>query len=269
MYINSHLHHYHGTDQQHIASALPQLLLAIPFVIALGLYIIAAHRSNSEKPWPLNRTVCGCIGVMSAVVAVAGPLASLAHTNFVAHMLSHLLLGMFAPLLLVLAAPMTLLLKTLSIPLARRTTRILKSWPSRLLTHPLFTALLNIGGLWLLYTTNLYSLMHESVVLYLFIHFHIFIAGYLFTLSFLYIDPVSHRFSYVYRSIILIISLAGHGILSKMIYVQPPDGVSLDQARLGAMLMYYGGDMIDLLLIVILCSHWFRATRPRTVCHPN
>lgn len=198
MYINSHLHHYHGTEQQQIVSALPQLLLAIPLINTFGLYIMAAHRSNSEKPWPLHRTVCGCVGIVSAVIAVAAPLASLAHTNFVAHMLSHLLLGMLAPLLLVLAAPMTLLLKTLNIPLARRITRTLKSWPSCLLSHPFFTALLNIGGLWLLYTTNLYSLMHESVVLYLFIHFHIFIAGYLFTLSLLYTEPMPHRFSFVY-----------------------------------------------------------------------
>ncbi|MEO2202732.1 cytochrome c oxidase assembly protein [Paenibacillus pabuli] len=270
MYINSHLHHYQGTEQQHLAwIVVPQLLLALPFVIALGVYIIAAIRSNPDKPWPLNRIVYWCIGVTSAVLAITGPLASLAHTNFAAHMLSHLLLGMFAPLLMVMAAPMTLLLKTLSTPLARRLTRMLKSWPSRLLTHPIFTTCLNIGGLWLLYTTNLYSLMHEHIVLYLLIHVHIFIAGYLYTLSFLYIDPVFHRFSFVYRSIVLIISLAGHGILSKIIYVQPPSGVSLDQAKVGGMLMYYGGDMIDLVLIIILCSHWFRSTRPRMVWHPN
>nr|WP_246021691.1 cytochrome c oxidase assembly protein [Paenibacillus zeisoli] len=228
------------------------------------MYILAALRSSRNKPWPLYRTVIWLIGNILAVAALAGPLAALAHTNFIAHMLSHLLLGMLAPLLMVMAAPMTLLLGMLSIPLAKRLTRIMRSWPLRMLTHPMITSSLNIGGLWLLYTTNLYSLMHESILLYLIVHFHLFAAGYLFTVSIIYIDPVHHRYSYMYRSIVLVISLAGHGVLSKIIYAHPPAGIPLDQATLGSMLMYYGGDAIDIMLMFTLCMHWFRSTRPRT-----
>ncbi|MBT2770966.1 cytochrome c oxidase assembly protein [Halomonas sp. ISL-60] len=264
MNINTHIHHNHGTEPDHIAWIIPQLILALPFVFAFSMYILAAVRSSRNKPWPFYRTVFWSIGVIFAVIAVAGPLANLAHTDFIAHMLSHLLLGMLAPLLMLLGAPMTLLLKTLRIPLARHLTRILRSWPSRILTHPIITSLLNIGGLWLLYTTNLYSLMHENTLLYLIFHFHIFVAGYLFTVSLIYIDPMPHRFSFLYRSIVLIISLAGHGVLSKIIYAYPPTGVPLDQAKLGGMLMYYGGDAIDIIIIFILCLQWFRATRPRT-----
>ncbi|MGC5772887.1 cytochrome c oxidase assembly protein [Paenibacillus pabuli] len=263
MNIDTHIHHNHGTELQHITSIVPQLILALPFVVAFGMYIFAAVRSSRKKPWPLYRTVFWSIGVLFAVMAVAGPLANLAHTDFIAHMVSHLFLGMLAPLLMVLAAPMTLLLKSLSIPLARRLTRILRSWTSRILTHPIITSLLNIGGLWIIYTTNLYSLMHENTLLHLIIHFHIFAAGYLFTVSIIYIDPITHRFSFLYRSIVLIISLAGHGVLSKIIYAYPPNGVPLDQAKLGGMLMYYGGDAVDMVIIFILCLHWFRATRPR------
>ncbi|MBT2293201.1 cytochrome c oxidase assembly protein [Paenibacillus albidus] len=264
MNINTHIHHNHGTELHHIAWILPQLILALPFVLAFNMYILAAVRSSRNNRWPLYRTVLWSVGVLFAVIAVAGPLANLAHTDFIAHMLSHLLLGMLAPLLMVLAAPMTLLLKTLSIPLARRLTRMLRSWPSRILTHPIIASLLNIGGLWLLYTTNLYSLMHENTLLYLIVHFHIFVVGYLFTVSIIYIDPMPHRFSFLYRSIVLIISLAGHGVLSKIIFAHPPTGVPWEQAKLGGMLMYYGGDAVDMMIIFILCLHWFRATRPRT-----
>nr|WP_246311129.1 cytochrome c oxidase assembly protein [Paenibacillus xylanilyticus] len=247
-----------------MAWIVPQVILALPFAFAFGMYILAAFRSNRTKPWPIYRTVCWSLGVLFTVIAVAGPLANLGHTDFVAHMLSHLLLGMLAPLLLVLAAPMTLLLKSLSVPAARSLTRILRSWPSRILIHPIVTSLLNIGGLWLLYTTNLYSIMHENTLLFLIIHFHIFAAGYLFTVSIIYIDPAPHRFSFLYRSMVLMFSLAGHGVLSKMIYASPPIGVPLDQAKLGGMLMYYGGDAVDMVIIFIICLHWFRATRPRT-----
>jgi putative membrane protein len=109
----------------------------------------------------------------------------------------------------------------------------------------------------------LYHMMHEHVLLHIFIHAHVFIAGYLFTISMIYIDPVSHRFSYLYRTIVLIFALAGHGILSKYIYAHPPHGVPVHKAELGGMIMYYGGDIIDALLIFLLCLQWFNSTKPQ------
>lgn len=263
MSINAHIHYNYGTVMSN--SVVIQCLLALPFILVLAIYVLFVAASCRKKSWPLYRTAFWSLGTVMALTSVAGPLANLAHTNFIAHMLNHLLLGMLAPLLMALGAPMTLIMKTLRTPIARKLTRILKSWPVGLLTHPITTTLLNIGGLWLLYTTNLYSLMHVNAFLYLLIHFHIFIAGYLFTVSFIYIDPTVHRFSFLYRSNILVISLAAHGVLSKIIYVYPPTGVPLDQAKPGSMLMYYGGDAIDVLIIFLLCLQWYRATRPRSV----
>jgi putative membrane protein len=57
----------------------------------------------------------------------------------------------------------------------------------------------------------------------------------------IYIDKPPHRTSYVYRGIVLILTMAAHGILSKTIYVNPPLGNSAIQAENGAKLMYYGG----------------------------
>jgi putative membrane protein len=264
--MNTHHSITHGDGGPHseVMGILPQLVLALPFAIVFVLYMMAVVRSNQwYKPWPRYRTVCWTLGVLVAILSVAGPLAKFAHVNFTAHMVGHLLLGMLAPLLMALAAPITLILRTLRIPTARKVSKILKSSPSRFLTNPIVSSILNIGGLWMLYTTSLYSLMHENILLHLIVHFHVFIAGYLFTVSVIYIDPRPHRLSFWYRSIVLIVALAGHGILSKYIYAHPPIGVSIEQAESGAMLMYYGGDAIDIVLIFILCLHWFRATRPR------
>ncbi len=60
---------------------------------------------------------------------------------------------------------------------------------------------------------------------------------------------------------LLTIALACHGILSKYIYVHPAIGVPVAQAKTGSILMYYGGDVIDLILIIILCYQWYKATR--------
>ncbi|RSL33673.1 cytochrome c oxidase assembly protein [Salibacterium salarium] len=244
---------------------VPQFLLALPFLLALIGYLLFVMVSNRRhKAWPFYRTASWIFGVSFAVLSVAGPLAHQAHMNFTAHMLGHLFLGMLSPLLMVLAAPMTLVLRTLRVSAARRLSRLLRSWPASILTHPITASFLNIGGLWLLYTTDLYSLMHDNLLLHLAVHGHVFLAGYLFTIAMIYIDPVPHRISFLYRAIVLILALAGHGILSKYIYAHPPNGVPLGQAETGGLLMYYGGDAIDVIIIFILCLQWFRVARPRT-----
>lgn len=254
--MNDHIHHNTG----HFF----ELILLIPFGLALVLYIGAVFiSSRKSRKWPIYRTVFWVFGVICATAVFAGPLANRALIDFKVHMIGHLLLGMLAPLLLVLSAPMTLVLRTLNVKSARRLSCILKSWPVRIFSDPIVASLLNVGGLWALYTTDLYSAMHQNVLLHFFIHLHVFIAGYLFTMSMIYIDPTPHRSSFLYRSIVLVIALASHGTLSKYIYSQPPTGVPTAQAEIGGMLMYYGGDVIDSILIFILCLQWFKANRPR------
>ncbi|HWL26318.1 MAG TPA: cytochrome c oxidase assembly protein, partial [Ureibacillus sp.] len=159
--------------------------------------------------------------------------------------------------------------RTLHVKTARRLSNLLKSWPVRTISDPVVAAFLNLGGLWILYMTNLYSAMQQNILLHLFMHLHIFIAGYLFTISMIYIDPTPHRSSFIYRAIVLVIASASHGILSKYIYAQPPNGVPAAQAEIGSMIMYYGGDAIDAILIFIFCLQWFRASRPKTKTHES
>jgi putative membrane protein len=245
---------------------LTDLIFGIAALLVIGLYIgavIITNRRVRLRKWPWLCTVSFIAGVLLAAVAVVGPLARQSHADFTVHMAGHLLLGMLAPLLIALAAPMTLLLRTLNTHLARKLSRLLQSSIMGFFTHPIVASVLNIGGLWLLYTTDLYSAMHANIWLHILIHIHVFLAGYLITISLLYIDPVFHRFSFTYRTVVFIVALAGHGILSKFIYAYPPAGVPVEQARIGGMLMYYGGDAVDLLLIFILFKHWYQSARPR------
>ncbi|KZR58031.1 cytochrome c oxidase assembly protein [Pseudobacillus badius] len=249
---------------EQLSKAAPQVLLALPFLFALCLYLAAVAVSNRyRRKWPYFRTACWVAGISLVLSSVTGPLAARAHVDFTAHMAGHLLLGMAAPLLLVMAAPVTLILRTLPTGAARTLARLLKSKPIRFLSDPAVAALLNVGGLWVLYTTELYRAMHESLFLHLFIHFHVFLAGYLFTAVILYIDPIPHQKSFLYRALVLILALAGHGILSKYIYAHPPAGVAEAQAKMGGVFMYYGGDAIDMILVFLLCLYWYRSARPR------
>lgn len=230
-------------------------------ILAVVGYLWAASVTRGQR-WPRYRTMLWVLGISVGAAAVTGPLAQAADRGFPAHMAAHLLLGMLAPLLLVLAAPVTLLLRALPVPAARAVSRVLRSMPLRVLIDPAVAALLNVGGLWILYTTSLYAMMHTNPAVGVLVHLHMFLAGYLFTVSIVDVDPMPHRRSYPYRAVVLVVALAAHGIVAKYLYAHPPAGVDTSAAEIGAMIMYYGGDAVDLALIVLLCSAWYRATRP-------
>ncbi|MEI3612816.1 cytochrome c oxidase assembly protein [Pseudogracilibacillus sp. SO30301A] len=243
---------------------LEEFLLCIFISLIIG-YGYAVKRSNQTyRKWPLYRVVCWILGVICIAISVIGPIAQASHENFIWHMAGHLLLGMLGPIFLAVAAPMTLLLRILPVQAARRVTRVLRSRILRFYTNPLVATIINIGGLWILYTSPIYEMMLHSTIIHVLIHLHVFFVGYLFTISLIYIDPVPHQVSFLNRTIVFVIALAGHGILSKYIYATPPNGVDPLQAKIGGMLMYYGGDAIDLIIIIILFYQWYTSTRPRT-----
>lgn len=232
----------------------------------IGAMVVSNRKFNS---WPVRRLFLWITGAVTAASAFVGPIGNLSHENFIAHMAGHLLLGMLAPIFFVYSKPMTLLLRTLSTAHAKIVSRLLNTGYAKVITNPFVASILNIGGLFLIYKTGLYMWMHESILLFIVVHLHVFLAGYLFTISLIYVDVTSHRYAFWYRAIALVIALGFHKALSKLIYQSPPAMVPLDEGRSGAMLMYYGGDVVDLILIVILCLHWYRARTPKEARRRN
>ncbi|MFG1924254.1 cytochrome c oxidase assembly protein [Cryptosporangium sp. NPDC048952] len=197
--------------------------------------------------WVGRRTACWAagLGVLGVGLVVPGH-------GFTQHVLSHLLVGMVAPLLLALGHPVQLALRALPVARARTLVRLLRSLPLRTLGNPAIAALLDVGGLWLLYATPYYD--HPLV------HVHMLLAGYLFTAAILGTHP--RPAGYPYRAVVLVAASAAHGILAKHLYAQTPG------AEQGAMLMYYGGDAVDLVVIVLFCRAWFRTLSPRRSAAP-
>lgn len=228
-------------------------------------WALALRAARDRGPWPVHRTVLWAAGLVGAGAGLAGPLAAAARTGFPAHMGAHLLAGMLAPLLLVRAAPVTLVLRALPAGRARALVRVLRTPAVRVLTHPVVAAALNLGGLWLLYTTELYRLMHASVPVHALVHAHVVLAGCVLTASLVGADPDPHRASLRVRAAVLVVFVAAHSVLAKWLWAHPPAGVGAAEARTGAQLMYYGGDVVDVALMVLLLAGWYRTARPRSV----
>jgi putative membrane protein len=235
------------------------LLLLAAFGYAGGM--LAARRRG--RCWPAGRAACWYAGLVAAVAGVVGPAAG---PGFAAHTAGHLLLGMAAPLLLVLAAPGTLALRALPVRPARRLCRVLATRTVRVLTHPVTAAVLDGGGLWLLYATDLYPVMMHRPAVHLLVQVHVLAAGFLLTMAVVGIDPAPHRSRRSVRAATLLIFLAVHAVLAKHLYAHPPAGVPGPDARAGALLMYYGGDAVHIALITVFCWQWYDPARFRVSC---
>ncbi|GAB3686687.1 cytochrome c oxidase assembly protein [Streptomyces sparsus] len=211
-----------------------------------------------------RRTAYFLTGTAVLAVALLPPLAPFAHTDFRGHMLQHLLVGMYAPLGLVLGAPVTLLLGALPVRHARRVAGVLHSVPVRLLARPVPALLLSIGPLAVLYFTPLYGAISGVPALHHLLHVHFLLAGCLFVWVIAGPDPAPRRPSVPHRLVVLGAAVAAHATLSQLMYA----GVGLhvdapaEQVRGAAELMYYGGDIAELLLAFALVTTW-RPTRHR------
>jgi putative membrane protein len=229
-------------------------LLAVATVLGYGALMGLAHRR--DRGWPVGRAMCWLAGVAVAAVAVLGPVAD--HMDFRAHMVGHVLLGMLAPLLLTLAAPVTLALRALPVAAARRISAVLRSRVVATATHPVVTAVLAVGGLWLLYRTGLYPASMRHPTLLVLVHVHVFLAGWLFTHSLVGPDPAPHRAGLTVRAAVLVLAVAAHDVLAKTLFAAPPAGVDPGRAAVGAQVMYYGGAPIEIALFVLLGVEWLR-----------
>lgn len=249
----------HHTGVPH-SGVLLILLVVIPAVL-LGFYLFGAVRLRQSAQWSPWRIASFTTGIVLIVVSMLPPLANWAHHDLRGHMLQHLFLGMFGPLGLVFGCPGTLVLRSVPARTARCFMDFLRLRPIRFLIHPITAALLDIGGMYLLYLTPLFALSMMHPALFTLLHLHFVISGYLFTWSIAGPDPAPHRPGRTMRLTVLFLATAAHAILGKLMYGYGyPHGTSASffEIQAAAQWMYYGGDLAELLLMTAFFATWFR-----------
>ncbi len=182
-----------------------------------GLWVL---RRRGDR-WPVGRTLAWFAGLVVVFWAGIGGLSQYAHVLFSAHMGSHMMLGMVAPILLVLGAPITLALRTLPGPRRpgevspRELLRALLHSPFvRLLTHPLVGPALFIGSLFALYFTDLFGFLMASHWGHGAMQLHFLAAGALFYYVIIGVDPSPRMLPPVVRFAILMFTIPFHAFFS-------------------------------------------------------
>ncbi|GAA2835425.1 cytochrome c oxidase assembly protein [Nonomuraea rubra] len=236
----------------HLGAVPPALPL---LALALAGYLTLAVRAGSWKGW---RPAMFAGGLALVAAAVTGPIAAWAATDFRGHMVQHLLIGMLAPLGLVLGAPMTMLLRSLPAVHARRLARLLRGRAAHAVANPVTALVLSTGGMIVLYCTPLYRHATANGWLHEVVHVHFLLSGCLFAWVIAGPDPAPRRPSVVARLAVLGVAIAAHSGLSQLMYA----GLAVDlpvpgeQRRGAAEIMYYGGDLAELLLALALVATW-------------
>ncbi|MDJ1134535.1 cytochrome c oxidase assembly protein [Streptomyces iconiensis] len=249
--------------------------LPVTAVLILGAgYLLLAALAREHNPtvgWSRWRTGWFLTGLVLLGGALVPPLAPFAHADFRGHMLQHLLIGMYAPLALVLGAPVTLLLRTLPARHARRLARALRSRPLHLVANPAVALLLSVGSLGALYFTPLYEATAGQALAHHALHAHFLLSGCLFAWVIAGPDPAPSRPGVPARLCVLGVAIAGHATLSQLMYAGLHLGVRApaEQVQGGAEIMYYGGDIAELLLAAALVATWRPVRRARTARSPD
>ncbi|WP_217996750.1 cytochrome c oxidase assembly protein [Nocardioides jensenii] len=239
---------------------LPLLLVSC---VAVG-YVWLAMRERGRRGWPMSRIFLFLLGSALIMVALGPGLDGYADRDFGGHMAQHLVLAMIAPLALVLAAPVTLLLRQLPHREARRLGRLLHTRPVRVLSHPFVGLMLTSGGLIVLYFTPLYAVSTRNDAVHIAVHFHLVASGLLFAWAIAGPDPAPARASVRLRLVVLGLSIAIHSVVAQLIFagllVQVREPIAEMQAA--GNLMYFGGDIAELLLAVALLVTWRTTPSP-------
>jgi len=170
-------------------------LLFAPLAIALAVvYLVGVRRLRSAgRRWPALRTTAWLAGCLVLLLATSSGIGRYAAGTFGMHQLSHMLVSMLAPALLVLGGPLTLVRtvrETTERPRRRLpsageiTERIAASRAVAAATHPLVVLLLFAGSPFALYFTG----MFDALVRF---HWgHMLITGWFLVVGYLFFWPL-------------------------------------------------------------------------------
>jgi cytochrome c oxidase assembly factor CtaG len=212
--------------------------------------------------------------------ATSSGLGRYAEAQFSIHMMAHMLLGMIAPILLVLGGPVSLALRALpaagrgDVPgLREHIANGLHSRPARFITHPLVVFPLFILSFYALYFTSLFEVMIASHLGHLVMNLHFLVVGYLYYWVIIGVDPSPRQVQPMVKLAMLLGALPFHAFFGlalmnshKAMATDYYNSLGLpwvtdlvgDQ-RLGGAIAWGATELPMIIVMIALVSQWARS----------
>jgi putative copper resistance protein D len=254
----------------------------LPALVALLLWWAGVRRANRfhpAHPIAMRRTACWVAGVVTILYAVDSGLAAYDTTLFSMHMTQHLLLTLIGPPLLLLAGPVTLLLQA-STPEVRRRhiLPVLHSTAVRRLSFPVVSWLVFAGVLWASHFSPLFDLALENEWAHRFEHVLFIGASLLFWWPVLGPDPSPWKLKPSARILYTGLAMPQNTFLALAIYLAAAPlyahyattsrtwgPTPLEDQQVAGGIMWVGGDLVFITILIGLTWVWMRAEERRSV----
>lgn len=256
----------------------PDLVLGPIAVLACLLYLLGMRRLRRRgDAWAGGRAAAWLLGWLLVLVATSSGVGTYSPGTFSLHMVTHMTLNMFAPVLLVLGGPVTLALRALparsGVPGAREwLVDLLHAPVTRFLAHPAVAAILFAGSFYALYFSDLFGqamLFHWSHEL---MRVHFLVTGYLFAWVVVGTDRTPRRMPHLARLGVLFAVMPFHAffgviVMSKQTVIAatyyhylalPWAGDLLADQRLGGGIAWASGELPLIVIVVALLVQWSR-----------
>lgn len=230
--------------------------------LTLGWYIWSVRRlGNRGRAWPATRTAAFAGGELLLALALVSGIN--AHDeNFAVHTIQHIFIGMLAPVLFALSAPVTLALQASPRKVQTGIVKVLHSPLGRLVSNPIFAWSFYGASIFGLYFTSLYGITLRNGTVHNLVHVHLLVAGCIFWWPAVAVDPLPKRMNYGVRIGYLLLALPFHTILGMALDSQTTPitpGTPLSQLHMGGGLMWVAGEALGLIGTLAVLVQWLRA----------
>ena len=259
-------------------------------VVALalaGIYMFGVVRLRHRGDrWPAGRTAAWVAGCAAMLLSTSSGVRSYGSAMFSVHMVEHMTLNMFVPVLLVLGAPVTLALRVLpsaphGAPPGPREwiVRMVHSPFTTFLSNPITAFVLFVGSLYAVYFTPLFDTLVRYHWGHEFMALHFLITGYLFYWGIIGVDPGPRRLPFLGRLALLfaimpfhaffgIAMMSSESAVASNFYrglARPwvPD-INADQ-HLGGAIAWGAGEVPLVMVVIALVAQWARQDRRESV----
>jgi cytochrome c oxidase assembly factor CtaG/putative copper export protein len=256
----------------------PSILFCALAVTLSGFYVAGAVRLRRRgDAWPWHRTALWIAGWAVVVLFTSTGLGKYGMVLFSAHMIQHMALNMLAPILLVLAAPVTLALRALRPDRAGGPREwllaLIHSGWSRFVSRPLVALFVYLTSLYLMYFTGMFEWAMRGHFGHLFMTTHFLAAGCLFFWVVIGPDPKPRPLSYPAKVLLYFVSIVFHAIFGLTLmmgtaliagdwYTQlamPWVADLLADQRAGGGIAWAFGEIPSLIIIGVLIAQWARS----------